>query len=115
MAHLLITRYSPPARTQRQAKIAIALFTAPSRSLLVEQMVIGRYGSSPGSARGKLNLGKFGSRRETRPIGRLRPLFLAKRASPQAGRGSSKPAERISVTLAAGLNLPGRACGRYQD
>jgi hypothetical protein len=47
MAHLLMAKYSPPARTQRQAKIAIALFTASSRSLLVEQVVIGRYGSSP--------------------------------------------------------------------
>jgi hypothetical protein len=65
MAHLLMAKYSPPARTQRQAKIATALFTASSCSLLVEQMVIGRYGSSPGSARGKLNLGKFGSRTVT--------------------------------------------------
>jgi hypothetical protein len=66
MAHLLMAKYSPPARTQRQAKIASALFTASSSSRLVEQMVIDRDGSSPPPERVKLNLGKFGSRTVTR-------------------------------------------------
>jgi hypothetical protein len=50
-----MAKYSPPAKTHRQAKIAIALFTASSCSHLFEQMVIGRYGSSPRPAEGKLN------------------------------------------------------------
>src|SRR5437868_39012 len=61
MAHLLMAKYSPPASTQRQANIAIALFTASSFSPLVEQMVIGRDRSSPPTAGTKLTLGKFGS------------------------------------------------------
>src|SRR6185437_8651997 len=59
MAHLLMAKYSPPARTQRQAKITNALLMFPTRSLIAQHIVLLSTRSGPKSRRGQLNFCKF--------------------------------------------------------
>jgi hypothetical protein len=62
MPHLLMAKYTTPARAQTHANTAIPLFIVPSQSLLIQHMVLKRSAGEAGPTKPKLNLGKLSAR-----------------------------------------------------
>src|SRR5215468_6605050 len=90
IAHLLMEKYSAPARTQRQANIAIALFMSSSPINPYQNMVFLRLKGRLGSLMQRLNL---------RKLSQLRRFLAAAISSVDRGRALSPRCKRSQPRL----------------